>query len=266
MLKENIKKLRKANRMTLEQVADYIGVKKSTLQRYESGVISNIPSEKIEKLASCFKVPPAALMGWDVETDFLKPRDPLPDMVTSVATDNASRRIILQYASKEILVYEKTFITSDSPSPDDIFCIGCSFEGAKLKSSKLDNFICTLPNIYYNKITSSLYGIITADDSMNQIIPKGTYAICTATLRFSDRYLAKNGAIIAVCIGEGQSAILRKFYRIDDMVILKPASYDPTYKPMTFIGEQLENIYFVGELVGFASPLLDDKDKTTDVP
>lgn len=64
-LKENIKKYRSGNDMTLEDVAEKVGVSRQTIQKYESGVISNIPSDKIEKLAEIFSVTPSELMGWN---------------------------------------------------------------------------------------------------------------------------------------------------------------------------------------------------------
>lgn len=64
-LKENIKNKRLELGLTLDYVSNKIGVKKPTLQRYESGVISNIPSDKIESLAKIFDVSPAYLMGWE---------------------------------------------------------------------------------------------------------------------------------------------------------------------------------------------------------
>ena len=53
---ERIKYLRTKNDMTLEVVGKLIGISRQTLQRYESGVISNIPSDKIEKLAEIFNI------------------------------------------------------------------------------------------------------------------------------------------------------------------------------------------------------------------
>lgn len=64
-LKENIKLRRQQLSLTLEDAANYIGVSKATLQRYESGVISNIPAENIEKLSEVLRCSPAFLMGWD---------------------------------------------------------------------------------------------------------------------------------------------------------------------------------------------------------
>ncbi|WP_242835877.1 helix-turn-helix transcriptional regulator [Clostridium sp. DL-VIII] len=66
-LKENIKKRRLDLNLTLEEVSNKLSVSKPTLQRYESGVISNIPSDKIEKLAAILETTPAYLMGWEEE-------------------------------------------------------------------------------------------------------------------------------------------------------------------------------------------------------
>ncbi|CAI3202468.1 helix-turn-helix domain-containing protein [Clostridium neonatale] len=59
-LKENLKIKRK----DLYEVSSKLNISKPTLQRYESGVISNIPSDKIEKLAKILNTTPVALMGW----------------------------------------------------------------------------------------------------------------------------------------------------------------------------------------------------------
>lgn len=68
-LKENLKNRRLELNMTIEEVAKQLSVSKPTMQRYESGVISNIPSDKIEKLAEILDTTPSALMGWDNENN-----------------------------------------------------------------------------------------------------------------------------------------------------------------------------------------------------
>lgn len=64
-LSNRIRECRVKNGMTLLQVADKIGVKEATMQRYESGKIKNIKHETIEQLASIFDCTPAYLMGWE---------------------------------------------------------------------------------------------------------------------------------------------------------------------------------------------------------
>ena len=51
--------------MTLEDLGNKIGVSRQTIQRYESGVITNIPSDKIELLAKYLNTTPSYLMGWE---------------------------------------------------------------------------------------------------------------------------------------------------------------------------------------------------------
>jgi len=67
VLNENIKKARAASDKTLEDVAAIVGVSRQTIQKYESGVISNIPSDKVELLAKALNTTPAYLMGWETE-------------------------------------------------------------------------------------------------------------------------------------------------------------------------------------------------------
>lgn len=64
-LKDNIKAKRQEQKMTLEELANKIGTTRQTIQKYESGVISNIPLDKIEKLAEALDCSPAYLMGWE---------------------------------------------------------------------------------------------------------------------------------------------------------------------------------------------------------
>lgn len=67
-LKENIKSRRLELNLTLEEVAKHLNVSKPTVQRYESGVIDNIPFTKIEQLADILETTPSCLMGWEEKT------------------------------------------------------------------------------------------------------------------------------------------------------------------------------------------------------
>jgi transcriptional regulator with XRE-family HTH domain len=63
--KERLKYRRNELGLTLQQVADYVGVGKATVQRWESGNIANLRRDKIAKLSEILKVSPDYLMGWD---------------------------------------------------------------------------------------------------------------------------------------------------------------------------------------------------------
>lgn len=66
-LSRKIKELRLAKNMTLEQVATIVGVGKSTVRKWETGMIANMKRDKIALLAKALSTTPADLMGWDEE-------------------------------------------------------------------------------------------------------------------------------------------------------------------------------------------------------
>ncbi len=62
---ERIKALREQIGMTQDELAEKLNTTKQTIYKYEMGIITNIPSDKIEELAKLFGVSPSYLMGWD---------------------------------------------------------------------------------------------------------------------------------------------------------------------------------------------------------
>lgn len=73
-----IKKRRTDLNMSYQELANKTGLSKSTLQRYETGAIKNMPIDKLEILASALNVSPAYLMGWenvDIQNELNKTED-----------------------------------------------------------------------------------------------------------------------------------------------------------------------------------------------
>ena len=64
-----IKNLRVQSNLSQSELAEMIGTIKQTIYKYETGIITNIPTDKITQLAKIFKVSPAYLMGWDTEEE-----------------------------------------------------------------------------------------------------------------------------------------------------------------------------------------------------
>lgn len=64
-----IKNLREERGLSQTELAEKIGVSKQNLYKYETGIISNIPSDKIEAIARTFEVSPAVIMGWEESTE-----------------------------------------------------------------------------------------------------------------------------------------------------------------------------------------------------
>ena len=64
MFSENLKALRKANELTQEQVATYLGVMRSAYANYESGA-RNMPLPQMQKAADLFGCSLSALLSED---------------------------------------------------------------------------------------------------------------------------------------------------------------------------------------------------------
>lgn len=64
-----IRDLRAKHGLTLEQVAQSVGVGKSTVRKWETGMIENMRRDKIAKLAAALHTTPAYLMGWNDDAD-----------------------------------------------------------------------------------------------------------------------------------------------------------------------------------------------------
>lgn len=62
---ERIKENRIRLKLTQMELAERINVAKQTVFKYETGIVTNIPSDKIEAMARVFGISPGVLMGWD---------------------------------------------------------------------------------------------------------------------------------------------------------------------------------------------------------
>lgn len=60
-----IKQLRKEKSISQSELAEKIGVTKQNMYKYENGIITNIPSDKIELIATHLGCSPTYLMGWE---------------------------------------------------------------------------------------------------------------------------------------------------------------------------------------------------------
>ena len=65
---ERIAFAREQRNMTLEEVAKLCETTKQTIFKYENGIVTNIPYEKILLLTKALKVSPSYLFGWEEES------------------------------------------------------------------------------------------------------------------------------------------------------------------------------------------------------
>lgn len=84
---DRIRQVRQEQDVTQQELADYIGVSKQAVYKYENNIVTNIPTDKVDAIAKRLKVSPAYLMGWEEQPEPKKPAipagfEPLPEMTT----------------------------------------------------------------------------------------------------------------------------------------------------------------------------------------
>lgn len=62
-----IKLSRESKNMTQEELGIACGTTKQSIFKYETGVVTNIPLDRLERIAEALDVSPAYLMGWEDE-------------------------------------------------------------------------------------------------------------------------------------------------------------------------------------------------------
>ena len=87
-MSEKIYNLRKEQNKTLEDIANIVGVGKSTVRKWETGMIANMRRDKIAKLAKALNTTPAYLMGWVDSEEAEKKNDTITDIILDLRKDS----------------------------------------------------------------------------------------------------------------------------------------------------------------------------------
>ena len=74
---DRIRQVRQEQDVTQQELADYIGVSKQAVYKYENNIVTNIPTDKVDAIAKRLKVSPAYPMGWGAQPT-PKPTSPTP--------------------------------------------------------------------------------------------------------------------------------------------------------------------------------------------
>ena len=130
MIGDKLKAMRRAKGMTLLALAEAIGTSKQTIHRYENGIITNIPPEKIEAIAEALGTTPSELMGWRDEAAEALHAGTLPITVKRLPILGSIACGEPIYADEE----HESFAAADS-SLDADFCLrakGDSMTGARI--------------------------------------------------------------------------------------------------------------------------------------
>lgn len=87
---DRIKELREAAGLTQEDLAKKMNTTKQTIFKYEKGIVTNIPSDRIEELAALLNSTPEYILGWKKATsEDMKKNDVKVDVVNRLYNDDA---------------------------------------------------------------------------------------------------------------------------------------------------------------------------------
>ena len=118
---DRIKRLRSENNMTLEELGNKVGVGKSTVRKWENGIIANMRRDKIAKLATALGVTPAYLMGWGSATDISVERT--SDKVTPEYPTQCKEIIevceqLTPHNQRKVFTYSKNLLSTQQMEED----------------------------------------------------------------------------------------------------------------------------------------------------
>lgn len=70
--------------MTVEELGKRLGKNRTTVYRYETGYIENLPIDILEPIAAVLQTTPAYLMGWE---EMQKNNDAIADIIIRLRSD-----------------------------------------------------------------------------------------------------------------------------------------------------------------------------------
>lgn len=210
-----IRERRKELGLTLEDVAQALGVSRQTIHKYETEKIKNIPSDKLEQLAKILNTTPVYLMGWQnlMEDEALRLYDEKIDL------ENAGYKLKAIPSS----VNEQVFSFGNNNCIPIYGTIPAGIPIAAIQDIE-----------GYEEIDPSMlrggkryFGLKVKGNSMYPMFMEGD------TIIVRQQPDCESGQVCAVRVN-GDDATLKKVIKQGGTTILQPLN--PEYEPMFFVG------------------------------
>ncbi|MGG5739728.1 LexA family protein [Bacillus cereus group sp. IBL03679] len=217
---KNIKKLLKQHDMTQSDLANQIGIARSTMSDYMK-YRSKPGAGVLEKMAAVFGVTKA-----DIDTTYKN---------TKVELINGE----LQLVTEKPIEYKV--------EKSEIPVIGQIAAGTPIEA--VQDVVDRITPPYQTHNIDELFGLVVNGESMNKIIPNGHYAV------LKKQPDVENGEIAAVIVN-GHYATLKKVYKFTDLIILEPFSHDESFKDQQFSRDNCEDIKIIGKFLYSVSPII----------
>lgn len=248
---KNIKKYLKENDMTQSDLANQIGIARSTMSDYMN-YRAKPSSGVLEKMALAFGVTKA-----DIDTTYKNKKAAIVDGALKLIQED--RNAIAHGPKPDI-------------TPNDVMKVLLTTQAVQLRELELENYELTkIPVIgkiaagtpieavqdivdriippYKTNNTDELFGLVVNGDSMNKIVPNGHYAV------LKKQPDVENGEIAAVIVN-GHYATLKKVYKFTDLMVLEPCSYDASFKDQQYSRDNCEDIKIIGKFLYSVSPII----------
>ena len=112
-IKDLIKEKRQELGLTYEQLGNLIGVGKSTVRKWETGMIENMRRDNIIALSKALNISPAILMGWDVKEINTQDKTNLNNLSKEYQKHLEDLRKLNDIGKKKVFTYTKDLL--DNP-------------------------------------------------------------------------------------------------------------------------------------------------------
>lgn len=213
-LNEKLRNRRKELGLTLDQVGDYVGVGKSTVRKWETGIIKDMKRSQIAKYAEILKISPMTILGIDEESG-----------LTEIPMENVvfDDYFPLRYSSN---LSAGSFEELLQAEPDSVVYVPIVFQGRRKR----------------------LHAFKVNGTSMNNVIEDGSIVVAEDTADGGINF--KDGTIVVAFL-DGKATV-KRLYRAEDHVTLMPDSTDKAHMPITVTPDQ--QLYIIGRVIWHMNP------------
>lgn len=92
---ERIRELRKAKKITQIEMAKKLHTTKQTISKYEKGIVTNIPSDRLEDMARMLDTTPEYILGWkEASVSEKEKSDVISDITDRMFDDDAFLSVV----------------------------------------------------------------------------------------------------------------------------------------------------------------------------
>ncbi len=104
---KRIKARRKELDMTQEELGKLAGVTKATINKYETGIVTNLKRSTIEEIAKALHVSPSYIMGWTDNTAEVHTNNGVIGQNSGTVTVNNAERTLSKEELELLRIYNK---------------------------------------------------------------------------------------------------------------------------------------------------------------